>query len=50
MHREDGSPYIILSDRARKKFESFMVNSIVVSISHDGGFAIAVAMLEKGVI
>lgn len=50
MHRKDGSPYVILSDRARKKFDSFMVNSIVLSISHDKGFAIAVAMLEKEVI
>jgi len=50
MHRKDGSPYVILSDRAKKRFESFMVNSIVVSISHDGGFAVAIAMLEKEVL
>ncbi len=50
MHKKDGSPYVILSSRAKKKFESFMVNSIAVSISHDGGFAIAVAILVKEAI
>ena len=47
LHNERGTPYVVLTRMAKRRFEEFMVSSIVVSISHSGGFAVAVAILEK---
>ncbi len=38
-----GAPYFVLSDRAKERFD---IVSSSLSISHDGGFAIAVVVLE----
>jgi phosphopantetheine--protein transferase-like protein len=50
LHNERGVPYVVLSGRAKHRFEELMANDISVSISHNGGFAVAVAIVEKEII
>jgi phosphopantetheine--protein transferase-like protein len=50
LHSENGVPYVVLSRKAKRRFEEFMASSIAVSISHSGGFAVAVAIIEKEMI
>lgn len=40
--RDNGSPYFILDERIKKEFN---ITSTALSISHDRGFAIAVAII-----
>ncbi|HIP13855.1 MAG TPA: holo-ACP synthase [Sulfurimonas autotrophica] len=40
--RDNGSPYFILNENIKREFK---ITSTALSISHDGGFAIAVAVI-----
>jgi holo-[acyl-carrier protein] synthase len=42
-----GKPYINLHGRAKQAAETAQINSIYVSISHDGDYATAVVILER---
>ncbi len=44
---EYGKPYVNLHGKARQIAEMAGINSVHVSISHDGGYATAVVILEK---
>lgn len=44
---EDGKPYVNLYGRAKQLAEKKKINSVHVSISHDGDYATAVVILEK---
>ena len=47
--REDGSPYIVIDDYMESVMEMTGVTSLHVSITHDGGLAIAVVIAESDV-
>lgn len=47
-HREDGSPYIVLSGRARQVAERSCISAIEVTLSHDGEYVVAVVVAETG--
>lgn len=45
-HDENGKPWVKLYDGAKKRFEQLCGRQISISISHDGEYAIAFAIIE----
>ena len=46
-YEANGAPVVKISKKLQKKLEEFSSNSVTVSISHDGEYATAIAMLMK---
>ena len=46
LNRENGAPYVVLKGHAREVSNQMQGRSISISISHDGGFAVAYCCIE----
>jgi holo-[acyl-carrier protein] synthase len=44
---EKGKPELLLEGRAREQYESLALKAVHLSLSHDGGMAIAMVVLER---
>ncbi|MCI0555337.1 MAG: holo-ACP synthase [Anaerolineae bacterium] len=47
LNDESGKPYVIVSGEAEKRLQASGANQIHISISHSGGMAVAVVILEE---
>ncbi len=47
LHRDNGSPYLKLSNRAERLFWEKGGRNIFVSVSHDGDYVAVVVVIEK---
>jgi holo-[acyl-carrier protein] synthase len=46
LSEETGKPYVAISGEAKRRFDNFAAKQIHASISHAGGVAVAVVILE----